>query len=117
MPDILKAGIARQVRQALGGLLFPVVLIRVKSGVRGDTTAGINPISTEYPAKGFLSSYRVSQIDGTLIQVHDRKAIILGDSIPVAPLPGDRIRVEGRDWTVITVTRDPAGATYSCQVR
>ena len=117
MPDILKAGIAKKVHQALGGLLFPMVLIKVRQGNRGEATSGPNPVSTEYSVKGFLSHYKVSQIDGTLVQVNDRKALLLGESVPVAPSPGDLIRAEGKTWKVITVTRDPAGATYSCQVR
>lgn len=117
MPDIFKAGIAAQVNAALGSLLFPTTLIKVRSSVRGNITAGLGEVRTEYATRGFLSSYRDNLIDGTRILAGDRKAVLLGQPLPVAPAPGDTIQLEGKDWSVISVTRDPAGATYSCQVR
>lgn len=117
MPDIFGAGIAAQVNSALGSMLFPATLIKVRSSTRSGVTGGLSEVRTKYLTKGFLSSYRDNLIDGTRILTGDRKAVLLGQPLANAPAPGDTIILEGRDWSVIAVTRDPAGATYSCQVR
>lgn len=53
------------------------------------------------------------------IPANDRKIIVLADSIAdgAVPAPGYTITAEGRDWSVISVARDPAAATYELQAR
>ncbi len=118
MPDIFKAKIAQKINSALGPLVFPATLIKEVPGVRSNkNTAGTNPVVTSYAAKGFVDSYKAYLIDGTLIKVGDKKVTLLGASLTVVPAPGDRVTIEGVTRQIVTVYRDPAGATYECQAR
>lgn len=123
MPDIFKADIAGKINKALGNLVFDLTLTKVETGTRtpGALTGGTNPTETGHTVKGFVDEYKDYQIDGTLIQRGDRKVVILGGSLSsgVIPEPGDKITAEGQTRTIVEdgVKRDPAGATYTCQVR
>jgi len=123
MPDIFKADIAGKINKALGNLVFDLTLTKVEPGTRtpGTLTGGTNPTETGHTVKGFVDEYKDYQIDGTLIQRGDRKVVILGGSLSsgVIPEPGDKITAEGETRTIVEdgVKRDPAGATYTCQVR
>jgi len=117
MPDIFKAGIAGKIGKALGPLTFPLTLVRSRPSTRGDITGGRDQIETKYVGRGFIDDYRDSRIDGTVVKVGDRLLTILGATINVVPEIGDRVTIEGREWKVIRVARDPAGAGYECQVR
>ena len=123
MPDIFKADIAGKINKALGNLVFDLTLTKVEPGTRtpGALTGGTNPTETGHTVKGFVDEYKDYQIDGTLIQRGDRKVVILGGSLSsgVIPEPGDKITAEGETRTIVEdgVKRDPAGATYTCQVR
>lgn len=123
MPDIFKADIAGKLNNAMGGLVFDITLTKVEPGTRtpGALTGGTNATETAHTVKGFVDEYQDKHIDGTLIQRGDRKVIILGGSLPsgVVPEPSDKITAEGETRTIVEdgVKRDPAGATYVCQVR
>jgi hypothetical protein len=117
MPNIFKANIAKEINKALGPLVFPATLTQTRASTRGNVTGGTHPVKTKYPAKGFVDSYEAFRVDGTIIQSGDRKITLLGASVSVAPEVNDSIFIEGRDWLVINVARDPAGATYECQAR
>lgn len=73
----------------------------------------------KYTCRALLSSYTEDQMDGTTVQRGDRKALILGGSLPdnVDPEPNDRLTAEDQEWQIVHVTRDPAAATFTCQVR
>lgn len=113
--------IAGVINAKLGPLLLPLSLVKVVSGARNaaEPSAGSNPTQTSYPCRGILDSYRDSQYDETIIKRGDRKALILGDSLPtgVVPQPSDKVVAEGRVYNVVGVDRDPDAATYTCQVR
>lgn len=118
MPNIFNANIAGQIAQAMGPLLFPLTLIKRTASTRGELTGGVNSREERYSGRGFIDDYRDSRIDGTIIKVGDRVVTIMGASIAVTPDPDDQIIIEGRTWTIVgPVRRDPAGATYECQVR
>lgn len=126
-PDIFGADIAGAIFEAMGADLLPATLTRPIHGARdpANLTAGLtvygagDPQSASYPCRGFSDDYADGQVDGTLIMLGDRKILLLGKSLPdtVDPLPGDLIAIEGASWRVIAVKRDPAGATFECQVR
>ena len=121
MPKLFGVDIAGIVAQSIGPGVLPTVLTKVTPGTRtpGDLTGGTNPTTTDYSARGFLDDYRDFQIDGTIIQRGDRIALLIGDTIASSqvPEPGDKITVEGATYNVVNVKRDPAAATYECQVR
>lgn len=103
------------------GLPTTVTLTQRTPGVRtpGQLTGGTNPTGQTATAKAVVSDYRAGQIDGTLILAGDRKVLIIAESmsVPLVPSAGDRITAEGATYFIVRVGRDPAGATYACQVR
>ena len=121
MPKLFGIDIAGLVGKQLGKSLLPLTLTKVTAGTptAGSLTGGSNPTTADSAARGILDDYRAVQIDGELIQRGDRKVLILGATITpaVVPEPGDRVTIEGATFNVVRVERDPAAATYTCQVR
>lgn len=119
MPDIFRAGIAEKINNALGPLVFDATLIVITPGTRtaGQETSGTNPTSTSHAAKGFVDDYESRFMDGKLIQVGDKKVTLLGESMNAVPKAGDKVTIEGETRQILSVVRDPAGATYECHAR
>lgn len=123
-PNLFGANIAGEVNAALGPGLLPATLTRTTAGTRdppalsGGETVG--QASASYACRGFLDEYTAREITGTLVRASDRKAVLLGKSLPddIDPMPGDVIAIEGANWRIVgPVKRDPAGATFTCPVR
>lgn len=66
-----------------------------------------------YTGRGVFSGYRLDQIDGTLIQATDLQLLALQTEVTRAPVVGDAL--DGMQ--VVRVEQDPAGATWSVQLR
>src|SRR5690349_17149598 len=119
--NLFNANISGQLAKAMGPLLAPMTLVKVVPGTRSnsDPSAGTNPTRRSFSCRGILDTYRTSQFDGTIIKRGDRKALILGDTLPnnVVPEPNDEVKAEGSVFTVVAVERDPDAAAYTCQVR
>lgn len=127
MPDLFGLDIAGIVNDAItdAGGLVPLTLTVVTSTEAGRTpgspSAGRNPTTTgPHAGQGIIENYDAKEIDGTLIQDGDRKVLILGASLPtgIVPKADDTISIESFvGLRVVQVMRDPAAATYECQVR
>lgn len=117
MPNIFRANIDREIVNAMGPLVFKLTLTKSEPSTRTDVTDGRTNVDTPYIGKGFIDDYRDSRVDDTIILTGDRVVTILGASISVIPEPEDVVNIEGQDWKIVRVARDPAGATYECQVR
>lgn len=121
MPNLFGIDIAGIIGENLGPGLLAATLIKVTQGTRtgGSLTAGMNPTTASYAARGILSDYEDRQINGTLIVQGDKQVLLLGSTIASSQIPvaGDKVTIEGRTYNIIKVTRDPAAATYLCQVR
>lgn len=117
--------IAKLVAQNIGPGVLDATLTKVSAGTRtsGSLTAGTNPTTTDYACKGFLDSQAVRFINGTLVREGSKVVVLIGDTISggtIAPAPGDRITIEGTEYVIPTdgtIDRDPAAATYVCEVR
>lgn len=114
--------IAKEVNRAAGSGLLPATLTVVTAGERvpGRLAHGTEPTTEDYPCRGVLEDYTERQIDGDIVRVGDRRVLLLGASISggaVVPKPTDRITIESVEYTIARVERDPAAATYVCQVR
>lgn len=119
MPDIFGEDIAGQINKELGPLVFPVIL--TKSSAFRNTTDSTDQsvVTVDHAGKGFVADYEDRFVDGTIIQRGDKQVIILGASLPsgIIPKPNDKTTIESEVKVIINVERDPAGATYTCQVR
>lgn len=102
--------------------LLAATLVKQTAGARdaNSPTAGKTIDENSYPCRGFTEDYDVAQVNGTTILMTDRKVMLIGDSIQggaVKPEANDKVTIEGATYTIIRVKRDPAAATYTCQVR
>lgn len=95
-------------------------LAAVYNPATGKTSAG----SLSYMGRGVFSSYLAKEVDGSLIQAFDEKLLILQNELFVSegglatalkaePLIGDLIGGK----RVLNVGHDPAGATWTIQLR
>lgn len=120
MVKLLGVDIAKEIHKALSPRLLPLFLIKLSPGTRGTSlTAGIEPVEDSYAGRGFISDYLDRHINGTSVVTGDRKVNIIGNSLParIIPISGDRVTIEGFTYNIVRVTRDPAAAMYTCQVR
>lgn len=110
--------IAAIVASAAGpGLLDVTLWIRPKSGTRdpSNLSAGLDRAPAKVVgAKGIWEDYRPSEI-GDLVRTNDRRAFILGDTIPagIEIKESDEIEIDGQRLYVIRPESvDPAKAGY-----
>lgn len=88
----------------------------------GNLTGGlIKAAPVSWPCKGFWEDFTGTPPPGVEIEANDRKAILIGDTIPPAALPlklDDKITIEGQSLFMVKVlARDPAAATYTLLCR
>lgn len=121
MPNLFGVDIAKEINDAMGSGLLAATLIKVTPGTptTGSLTSGSNPKTSSSSCRGVIEEYDSREIDGTIIYMGDRKVLLLGGSLPsgTVPTPGDRVTIEGSTFDVVGVKRDPAAASYTCQVR
>lgn len=120
--SLLDGELADIINDALEGadLPFDLTLSRDVPGSTAPPYSQWNPgppTTQTHACRGFVDDYRADQRDGTLIQLNDRKVVILAPSLSVVPVPGDKITARGIEYTAVTVQADPALATYTCQAR
>lgn len=120
--NLFNANISGLLAKHLGPKLAQMYLIKVVPGTRDttDPSAGLPLTRRTVPCKGILEDFKLSQIDGTIIQKGDRMALILGDTLPkgIVPEANDEFKAEGKVHTVVGIpTRDPDAASYILQLR
>lgn len=118
MPNLFGRNIAKLVADgiaAAGGVL-DVTLTAQTPGTPtpGALTAGTNPTSTPYAGKGFLEELSANRFPEALVEMGTKQVVLLGHTFSVAPQVNDEITIEGETVTIVSVLRDPAGATYIC---
>jgi hypothetical protein len=113
---------AAEIAAGFEGQLVIGKLERTEPGTRtsGELTGGTNPSTSSHSFNGFREDFNLRHIDGTNVRATDWIAFLLGATLPagVFPQPGDRITIDGSIGNVVRLLeRDPAGATYRCQMR
>lgn len=108
----------------LADAVKPVLGVRKVVG-EYDPDSGTAPeVVTNYSGRGIFGSYLSREIDGSLIQTTDEKLTILQNELFIflagvpsktiaVPLIGDVINGK----RVLNVSQDPAGATWTVQLR
>lgn len=76
-------------------------------------TGTMTPTMTAYSGRGVFGSYRLDQIDGTLILATDQELTALQAEVTRPPAVGDTIA----GMSVVRVEQDPAGVTWAVQLR
>lgn len=121
--ELFGVDIAGIVADAMGGQLFDVTVTRYTEGERDpDNLTGGKP---KTPAavvgiSGFWEDFTRDPPPGIEVELGDRKAVLIGDTIPAGghPLRNDAITIEGETlYMVQLVSRDPASAVFVYQCR
>jgi len=122
MADLFGIDIAGEVADGFetAGGVFTAELSKVIEGERDpeNLSAGRATVTKLYGCKGFWEDYKTKEIDGTQVHAEDRKALILGGTLPtgIVPTKGDKISITEAGVTelgyILRVERDPAAATY-----
>lgn len=120
--ELFGIDIAGIVAEEIGPGLLDVVFTNYQLGNRtaGDLSAGRAKTPTSYSCKGFWESYPTRLIDGEIILQTDRRAVLIGDTMPAGVIPkeGTQITIEGKTLAVVRLeSRDPAAAVYVFQCR
>lgn len=117
MSEMFGIDISGIIADNIGPGVFDVTVTRYIEGARtpGNLTGGkARPPSTFTGIKGWWEDFTTTP-PGLEIRLGDRKACLLGDTIPTGGIPGkdDAITCEGRTLYVRQlVSRDPASALY-----
>lgn len=119
--------ISKIIKDVVGPGVLPATLKKFTPGVRtpGNVTGGTNPTDASFPCRGFIDSQAVRFQDGTLVRAGNKVIVLIGDTInngdpTSAPAPGDEITIESVAYKIPEdghIDRDPAAATYTCEVR
>ena len=123
--ELFGVDIAGIVADAMGGQLLDVTITRYPRGDRtpGSLTGGQPKTpATVTGISGFFEDFTREPPPGVTVEANDRKAVLIGDTIPAGGLPlrNDAITIEGETlYMVQLLNRDPAAATfvYLCRDR
>jgi hypothetical protein len=115
---LLDGDLAADIGAALGDVALDVVVTRTPM-VPGPNPWDPPTLGTpvNHACKGWDDSYDTDRIDGTVIQVDDRKVVILADSLAIEPALTDAVTVRGSTYTIVSIASDPAHATWTLQAR
>lgn len=123
MPKLFGIRIDKLINDNVGPL-FQGVLYQDIGGTRDPLNPTAGPVggsARPHTFEGLTQFYRDNEVDNELILHEDRKVLIKTLSLrpAVVPVAGMRLTIEDSVGTfqVIRVNRDPASATYLCQVR
>lgn len=67
--------------------------------------------------RAIVGSFSAFAYSSGQIGSEERRVLVLGDGLEIEPRPGDVIRINARDWFVVTADLDPAGAVWRLRVR
>lgn len=118
--ELFGVDIAGIVADNIGDGVLDVVITRYTAGTRtpGNLTGGLNRSpATVTGIKGFWEDFatQFSAPPGVALEVNDRKAVLIGDTIPAGgmPLRNDAITIDGQTlYMAQPIAVDPARAVY-----
>jgi len=113
--------ISKLIKDNIGPGVLDAVLTVVTQGSRtgGNLTGGKNPTDVDHACKGFIDSQETRDANGTLVNDGTRTIVLIGDTInggATAPSTKSRITIEGVEYPIEAIDRDPAAAVYTCIV-
>lgn len=121
MVNLFGLNIKSIISRTMSGQLLRLDLIRVSRGAFDPSDPGSAPSEAReaYTFEGVVESFDDGKVDGTVIQSGDLKVLVIAGSLPdgIIPVPGDYVSISSGERKVVSVKTDPAGATYTCQVR
>lgn len=126
--ELFGLDIAGIINDAFSGALLPATITKETLGARdpANLTAGRAVTTAEFQCTGFWEDFTGTPPPGVTLELNDRKAVLIGDSIPAGGIPArnDLITIEEATgpsslYVVKQLARDPAAAvyTYLCRDR
>lgn len=109
--------LAKTIASALAGVMYPITIKRVVPGeyIPGE---GMGPDTvTTYAAKGMVDSFSPAEIQAGIVMAADRRVTLLTTGLGITPTPTDKVVVDGADLTIVSVSSDPAKATWTLVAR
>ena len=105
------------IAQNIGPGVLPCTITKKAYAIRdpANPTKGQPATPTAHKCRGFWEDFAPADIDGTNILLNDRKAVLIGDTIPAGAIPEkqDDLTIEGKTLAVHRlILRDPAAAVY-----
>ena len=120
MPILFNVDIADRINKALGDKLLGGTLTqrRLADPAPGQPKGEARYETTAHAFRGLIKSLTRRAREGTTATQAGQAVLILGASLPprVVPDVGDTIHIEDQTFKVGSVKRDPAAATYTCEV-
>lgn len=117
--ELFGVDIAGILADAFDGQLPEVTITRRPAGARqaGNLTGGLQPgAPIVRTCAGFFEDFTGTPPPSIELELNDRKAVLIGDTIPADILPfrlNDEITIEGETlFNVKVLSRDPAAAVY-----
>jgi hypothetical protein len=103
---------------AFNDIFRDATLSRVTPGTSDGMGGYAQTIITD-ACKGLVTEYTAFQRQAAGIPSNERKVLVLASTLAsgLAPKPGDRLLIQGRTWSVVDVSSDPANATYECRAK
>lgn len=116
--SLLEGSLAKAIGKGLKGLFYDATLTRTTTtdGPAWDPGSGTTT-TTDYPCKAIEDSFSKYDLANSLIQAGDVKVIVLATTLEVEPTTADKITTRGVARSIVSVERDPARATWTCQCR
>lgn len=121
--NLFNTDIAGQVSDAFTGELKPATITRVSKSSYDAVNDTQTTTETTDETEGFVEDYNERMKTQGVVQDNDRRIILIANELDITPSVGgsdhepDTITIEGSDYTVVHVKRDPAGATFTIQGR
>lgn len=122
MDSILLGDLAGTIGDALIDAAIPFALT-----ISRDVTTGGDPfdpgsgttVTTDYSCQGFVDTFSAFDVANSLVLAGDVRIIVVATTLdmPSPPSPGDRVTANGKTYSVLNVSADPALATYTLQAR
>lgn len=80
-------------------------VVRRRSGEYDNATGGVTTDDETFWAFGIVTTYSNREIDGTRIQLKDKRVILQGLGLQCVPQNGDRLEVGKETFTVMNVDK------------
>lgn len=119
MASILEGELAQTIADALldAEIPFDIVVSRSTTADGPNQWTPGAAVTTTYACKGFVEDWSIEYIAAGMVQANDLRVVIFAATLAIAPEPGDTVTVRGKSYGVLTVSPDPAVATFVMQVR